>query len=463
MDTAPPNSLPLHAVPAMVAPGHVLGDVRQSGDVPDLFSAHLALDTARQAASRLLLLDQPEVAVDVLMAALVANRGEADPVWILLVGPPSSGKSELLRALAACPGTIREAFLTPAALVSPDAGVETVLRRAGAGPTVLIVNDFGSLQTLPGEQRDQVFQLLRETYDGRVSKSYGKGKRDEWRGKLGLVAGGVPAVETFQSASAILGERYLVYPLATGDRQATAELALRTASKSAGLRQELAEAFLGALAATEGVDVDAVGAPPDLVSRLASLANLTSHLRTPVPWGRGHGAGPQYVPQPEGAGRLAKALLRLGQGLAVVRGRLALAEADYAVLLRVALGSVPSLRRAVVGALLARPDQDHLGQSAAVVGASTGIPPKTAEQGLRECEALRLVRVYPGTGRSHPDRFRLDAEVAQRLKTCGLGPALAASAVVPPEPPRAVWVSCGPRCQQPRLLGGPCPACGDGA
>jgi len=42
-----------------------------------------------------------------ILATVIANAQKGDPVWLLLVGPPSSAKSELLRALGDVPEVYR--------------------------------------------------------------------------------------------------------------------------------------------------------------------------------------------------------------------------------------------------------------------------------------------------------------------------------------------------------------------
>ena len=64
--------------------------------------------------------------VDIVGATIVANRLEGEPLWLAIVGPSSSGKTELVRALD---GLDRIHFLdriTPATFVSGyrEAGVK---------------------------------------------------------------------------------------------------------------------------------------------------------------------------------------------------------------------------------------------------------------------------------------------------------------------------------------------------
>jgi hypothetical protein len=54
----------------------------------------------------------------VTLGAVAANVRDGDPVWLLLVGPPGGGKSELLQSLIGLPDIHPTATLTEAALLS---------------------------------------------------------------------------------------------------------------------------------------------------------------------------------------------------------------------------------------------------------------------------------------------------------------------------------------------------------
>ena len=54
-------------------------------------------------------------AIDVTLATPVANRMDGDPLWLFLVAPPSTGKTEMIRSLGDVPdgrgfGTLRERY-----------------------------------------------------------------------------------------------------------------------------------------------------------------------------------------------------------------------------------------------------------------------------------------------------------------------------------------------------------------
>ena len=84
-----------------------------------------------------------------------------------------------------------------------------------------------------------------------------------------------------------------------------------------------------------------------ILDRLAALASFTARARSGVVWDlRGE---VEYVPEPEGPGRLAKQLATFARGLAVIRGASEVTEADYLTVYRVAEDTVPAQRRAMLG------------------------------------------------------------------------------------------------------------------
>ncbi len=53
-----------------------------------------------------------------VLGTIAANRMPGDPVWMLLIGPPGGGKTELLQPLAKLPHVHMASTLTEASLLS---------------------------------------------------------------------------------------------------------------------------------------------------------------------------------------------------------------------------------------------------------------------------------------------------------------------------------------------------------
>jgi hypothetical protein len=76
-----------------------------------------SLDDLKSAIGKHLLLEDTTI-VAVVMAVILANLLKADPIWLLLIGPPSSAKTELLNTLDGLRYVKFLSSLTPQTLIS---------------------------------------------------------------------------------------------------------------------------------------------------------------------------------------------------------------------------------------------------------------------------------------------------------------------------------------------------------
>lgn len=349
--------------------------------------------------------------VHVVLAGVAANLLEGDPLWLFLVAPPSSLKTELVRSLNAVPQVYPLSSLTAQTLASgfqtggkKAKDVSLLLRLDGK---ILTLKDFTTVLTMQRDKRGETLSQLREIYDGAFKKEFGNGVVVDWTGKVGLVAGVTPVIDTYYSVGQILGERFLLYRLVAPDDLAAARSAMSQNGQEPAMRQELREAvaaFFGELVPLM------VPIPEPLLDRLAALAAFTARARSGVVWDqRGE---IEYVPEPEGPGRLAKQLATLGRGLAVVRDSRELTEADYLTVYRVAEDTVPAQRRAMLAPLLRAFGPESL--ETAAIAEEAGYPTSTARRYLHELAAMRLVARTPG-GQGRADRWQLSSLAAELL------------------------------------------------
>lgn len=57
-----------------------------------------------------------DILIDIVAGVYIANQLDTDPLWMILIGPPSSAKTEILRSLGEDSGTEFVSSLTPATL-----------------------------------------------------------------------------------------------------------------------------------------------------------------------------------------------------------------------------------------------------------------------------------------------------------------------------------------------------------
>jgi hypothetical protein len=293
-----------------------------------------------------------------LLAALVAavskQLTDEEPVWLMLVGPPSSGKSEAIRLLDETAHR-RVDELTRAGLLSWSVGGGKKTKRAGiltrVPPHALItVSDFSTVITASDrEGRARMFGMLRVVYDGHVYRGIAgepagadEGGELEWSGHLTLIAAATPAIDAHTSFEGALGERWLTLRLPESDAQrAIARARYVVDRRDLGAHREIAQRLACELILEARRRIPAA-LPPAFVDRLVNLAVFVAHARTGVQYeGTGKHRVILGVPTPEEPTRL------IGQLTRFARCALALGcTQEQALELSIALGmdSIPLAR-----------------------------------------------------------------------------------------------------------------------
>jgi hypothetical protein len=270
---------------------------------------------------------------------------------------------------------------------------------------VIVFKDFTTLLSEHASTRNEVFGLLREVHDGKVSRVLGGrgGQTLKWRGQAGCIACVTDAVDEFEMAA--LGERWIRYrlgPLGPEDRflaglSAFANRSNQRTNREA--RRVVVESFLAGLV----IPAEAPRLTNAEVDRLITLADLGAKCRSAVPRGGGHGDEISQVLPPEEVPRLMVALSRLSAGLSVIGVD---DTRRWALLAKCALDGIHSLRRRVLDVLV---DTDAELSTAAVAG-RCAVPQTSTRRHLEELTALGVTE---RTG-EYPERWAVSAWLRER-------------------------------------------------
>jgi hypothetical protein len=348
--------------------------------------------------------------VEIALGTVAANRLPGDPVWTWLVGPPSSGKSETLASISRLPEVHRVSVFTEAGLLSGspgDKGSGGLLFEIGERG-LLVFNDLSVLLGEHGTTRPRIVGLMRELFDGELTRQVGTegGQRLRWRGKVGLLGAVTEAVDGLEIG--LMGERIAYYrlpPIDVGEERRTGLFALEKVGRQREMRASIAETverFFAGLVLPDEITLPAAAEQ----DRLVDLATIGTRCRSPVVRDS-YRREIDLVPQPERVPRLLSQLAQLRAGLLAIGVQ---PDEAWRVLGKVALDGMTGNRRCVLDTLTGR----SLDRSTSAVAGFARLPETTTRRHLQDLTAIGVVE---RTG-DFPETWRLSewaADLWQRL------------------------------------------------
>ena len=337
-----------------------------------------------------------------VLGTVAANMLDGDPVWLGIVGPPSSAKTEILNSTSLLPNIVQAATLTPAGLLSGTPKKQRAKGTAGGllqqigSFGIIALKDFGSILSMRAEQKAETLAALREIFDGAWTRVLGSdgGRTLHWQGKVGVIFGSTGVIDSHYSVIGAMGDRFLLSrlkPIRDGQfRQALKHVGAANGRMRRALSEAVAHLFAGRRTHPQHIS-DAE------VTQLDQTLSLAVRLRGPIERDR-HSREIEAVHGAEGPARLGLMLERLLAGLDTLG-----VERNTAmdVVLSVAMDSVPPLRRAAYEHLQGCDEPEETPKVAAAIG----LPTNTVRRALEDLAAYGLVERETG-GQGKADRWR---------------------------------------------------------
>lgn len=321
-----------------------------------------------------LYMDSTEVLRVIASVYCVHHYRKINPIWLFVIAPSSSAKTELLRPLSASRITTDLSQLTAKTLVSGFKPAKIKEGEAAPPPTglldratakaarwgqdpLIIIKDFTTILNMRPDERASIMSQLREVKDGKLSGEYGNGVSSVWSGRMGFVAAVTDQIEEAIADSAKFGDRYAYYRMDAIDPEKAIERMIANRTRDIESIVKKASVALEELVTESAKIFGAYGPvpPSDLITtggRINALSILATRLRTPVvrdPYRREITA----VYPAESPTRHVQQLTSLASGFMALRGG-EWSDEDFPLLRKLALGSAPVVKLKIVEALFSR-------------------------------------------------------------------------------------------------------------
>lgn len=306
---------------------------------------------------KVLHLEQNQLDALAVCVAVVASHGtKGAPLWVFLVGPPGSGKSELLMAFS----QLEEKCLFVSRLTSEtfisgmDLGENDPSLMARINNRCLIIKDFTSVKAMSLEKQVDLFGILRDAYDGEVSRPFGNGKVRDYKECWFPMIAGVTHVIHADNQSAY-GERFLKFELLGEDhdvqKQTNASMEKATKDSKAKVPDETLKNAILAFFSQKKMDRAKL---PDVMAtkyraKFLALAQIVAIVRTSADK---KGAVYAYRPIPENPGRLGAQFIKLAQHLCWVFGKPRMDQQVFEIVKKQGTDSVISWSLEIMRALV---------------------------------------------------------------------------------------------------------------
>jgi len=289
--------------------------------------------------------DDDKLAIDFVVALIVANMRPdlTEAVWGYFIGPPSCGKSEILRTFTSLPCTHYVDSLTANALASGYSGDDddddpSLLRLLDG--KVLVVEDFSPITGIPEAEVAKIMGDFRQAYDGTFRKHSGKVGARNYKAHFGCLIASTPAIDIFAARHQQLGERFLSLRVARTaaiePREDRVQGIIDTIGSMDGKaiwRLALRKAVTEHISTILSTEYKPVEIDDERIRQIASISDLVARFRTsPI---EGHPT------EPESGRRIAQQIISMGVGRATADFRSKWNDSDTDLIIRVARDTLP--------------------------------------------------------------------------------------------------------------------------
>lgn len=343
----------------------------------------------------------------VVMGTIAANMMQGPPVWLMLIGESSCGKTELLMTLKDIPGVhITSKIKGEQALLSGSKhkewakGAKGGLLREIGERGALVFKDFTTILSMQKDVLAEMLAAFREIYDGEWSREIGGegGQKLKWQGHIGFLTGVTPAVDRSHAMVSEMGERFIFfrYPPSDGWAEAFAALGRENMGKMSADMRQLVKGFFDGfgldwkkstpLRHLTHSEKDGLIAMGQLAGRSRGLVLRDSYSKEIID-----------IPSAERPTRITLELGMLYRSMEFIGVEGGVGGEAWKIIQKIALDSMPMVRSTALRCAIANPNRGYT-TSQGVVATVGRFSDGTAKRAFEELQALQVMHNDGGWG-----------------------------------------------------------------
>lgn len=347
---------------------------------------------------------ETEVLIDATIAISLATKLPGDSIWLMIVGAPSSGKTEMVNILLGNKHAHQVSTLTEntflSSMRSHNGKEMSLLHRIGPRG-LMIMKDYTSIMSMSTEKREAILAQLREIFDGFFKKESGNGVNVEWKGKINAIFCVTDAIYTKGGESAAMGRRSMMYELPALEDDMKIEMG-RTRNKLNkninDIRQEIQDATKEFIEyKLENLPEEMPVLTPDVEEELLQMSLLVTKARTAVE--RDWRGTLIDINESEGITRFNSQITKTLEVMLYIGNKQELDKEYLSFGFKTGLDSIPRTRRRALMVL-----SEYRAVTARGAAMATGMTTEAMKMALEELTAHRLVERRPnpaGIGADH--------------------------------------------------------------
>ncbi len=336
----------------------------------------------------------------IALASIIATRMKlGDPVWMLLIGASSSGKSQILRPLALTDTKFihrvddltENTFLSGMKVKKGEKEISLLKQIGSTG--IIVISDFTVIFSKSSESRAAILSQFRMVYDGEMTKYSGTSNEPiTWKGSLGVLAGSTPSIYTHFEEVADMGERFIYYRMKNYDIEKATRISLDRKIFGKELDEKLSDIYAEYVKDSIKNVKDMPDVSPEVHERIINIAMFAALLRTPTHYDR-YAKVIDKLPISEMPMRVALQLLAVAKGLMVMsyydHESWELSEKDIGYIEWCAYSLANEERRACLRILSSIPEYEYI--SGQAIADQIGLNTTVINMNLQHLSAIGVV------------------------------------------------------------------------